>query len=81
MHRLGFPSKLARDAYERLQACVNVKKPLGLMTHFAEADQVMADGMTASQHKLFNELTQGLAGPRSLANSAGILGWPMAHGD
>jgi len=81
MHRLGFPAEKVQKAYERLMQCAMVKKPIGLMTHFAEADRLTSDNMTGSQIHLFNELTQELAGPRSLANSAGILGWPMTHGD
>jgi alanine racemase len=33
------------------------------------------------QLRVFEETTVGLPGPRSLAKSAAVLGWPQAHGD
>lgn len=80
MHRLGIPMEQMEVAYQRLSALTNVKKPIGLMTHFAEADCVDSIA-TAQQIKLFNQVTTTLTGPRSLANSAGILAWSNAHGD
>jgi len=80
MHRLGIPPTQAHDIYQRLLAIKAVKKPIGLMTHFGEADAVDSN-VTQEQIKRFNEVTSGLDGPRSLANSAGILAWPTAHGD
>jgi alanine racemase len=58
--------------------CKSVKKPIGLMTHFAAADSVDR-AQTLQQMELFESATHGLEGPRSLANSAGILAWPSAH--
>lgn len=81
MHRLGFNQEQASAAYERLMKMRTVEKPLGLMTHFAEAHQLDACGATAMQIRSFEEITQTWVGPRSLANSAGILGWPKAHAD
>jgi len=80
MHRLGFDPKEVRSVYERLRIAPNVRKPIGLMTHFAEAD-VPHNASTQQQIQLFNELTHDLEGPRSLANSAGILNWPESYGD
>lgn len=80
MHRLGIEPSQTRAIYERLMAAAAVQKPIGLMTHFAEAD-VLDREATEAQIALFNEATAGLDGPRSLANSAGILAWPAAHGD
>lgn len=80
MNRLGMSPEDALHAYERLQKLSNVQHPIGLMTHFAEAD--MVDGAaTKNQIQIFNRITQELAGARSLANSAGILAWPEAHAD
>jgi alanine racemase len=80
MHRLGVnPHELNSD-YQRLLAASAVKKPIGLMSHFAEADN-LDSAATDKQLQLFNQLTTPLTGPRSLANSAGILAWPSAHGD
>lgn len=80
MHRLGIEPQELPAFYERLQAASAVRKPIGLMTHFAEADIAESDS-TAHQIELFKKITESYAGPRSLANSAGILAWPMAHGD
>ncbi|MDR3491712.1 MAG: alanine racemase [Gammaproteobacteria bacterium] len=80
MHRLGFQPEEAAQIYQRLMKCDAVKKPIGLMTHFAEADSVNRTH-TLGQINLFNEATTGLEGPRSLANSAGIIAWPSAHAD
>src|SRR5579864_3283680 len=40
MHRLGVPVDQLDEIYRRLSALNNVKKPIGLMTHFAEADLI-----------------------------------------
>src|SRR5690606_38230266 len=40
-----------------------------------------AEKATARQLQAFNACTQGLPGPRSMANSAATLGWPASHGD
>src|SRR3990167_1187401 len=38
MHRLGIDPAELNSIYKRLMAANTVKKPIGLMTHFAEAD-------------------------------------------
>ncbi len=80
MHRLGFQPDGVKEAYARLANCSSVKKPIGLMTHFAESDSVDR-ASTLQQIELFNQVTTGLPGPRSLANSGGIIAWPSAHAD
>lgn len=80
MHRLGFQPSDANAMYQRLMNCSAVKKPIGLMTHFAESDAADTSS-TLRQIELFNAATKDLAGPRSLSNSGGILAWPEAHGD
>jgi alanine racemase len=79
MHRLGFPPEQFDTIYHRLQACPNVKKPMGLMSHFAVADS--DPDFTRKQIQTFLQATQHLAGPKSLANSAGILAFPESHCD
>lgn len=80
MHRLGIdPSEIA-PTYRRLQMLANVKQPIGLMTHFAEADNIVSEA-TSAQIARFQAATQHISGPRSLANSAGIIAWPDSHGD
>lgn len=80
MNRLGLLPADAEDAYRRLMQLKLVKKPIGLMTHFAEAD-ALDHRATVDQMHVFNLATRHLSGPRSLANSAGILGWPDTHAD
>lgn len=80
MNRLGFEPSEARAAYEELMLCDSVKKPIGLMTHLAQAD-ALDSNKTPTQLQTFNELIGDLPGPRSIANSAGILGWPESHAD
>jgi alanine racemase len=80
MHRLGFPAERVRDVYEKLAAMPAVASPIGLMTHFASSEEFEGDD-TAAQIARFLAVTEGLPGPRSLANSAAVIGWPAAHGD
>jgi len=85
MHRLGFAPDAVRDAYARLQAMGSVADDIVLMNHFASSDE-FADGpgagrQTKAQMQVFADATSGLAGERSLANSAAVLGWPDAHAD
>lgn len=80
MHRLGIDPADTLQVHARLQTLPAVKQPIGLMTHFAEADAI-ASNATPNQIQLFHDATKSLHGPRSLANSAGIIAWPDAHGD
>ena len=80
MHRLGIMLDQVESVYQRLMAAESVKKPIGLMTHFAEADMIESDA-TKNQIQLFKQITERMVGSKSLANSAGILSWPDAHGD
>jgi len=80
MHRLGFAPEKFQEIYKRLMTCPAVKKPIGLMTHFAQSDSE-DKSHTKAQIDLFNQLTKGIPGPRSLANSGGIIAWPSAHAD
>lgn len=77
MNRLGFSTDEFVEIYQRLMACSIVKKPIHLMTHLAKADE-KNDAMTATQIGRFTEIMAGFSNPRSIANSAGILGWPTA---
>jgi alanine racemase len=80
MHRLGFAPARARDVHARLCALANVDADIMLMTHFAASDE-FDNALTAHQIAAFNAATQDLAGARSLANSAGVLGWRDARGE
>lgn len=80
MHRLGIDIAELDTVYQRLMNIQSIRKPIGLMTHFAEADSLESES-TRKQIQLFNQATAHLSGPRSLANSAGIIAWPQAHAD
>ncbi len=79
MNRAGFLPAELRAAWQRLRGCGKVAE-ITLMTHFARADepQVIA---TEEQIAAFDAATCELSGPRSLANSGAVLGWPAAHRD
>lgn len=80
MHRLGFPLADAAAAYARLRSFASVDDEIHLMTHFANSD-VFDDPQTALQVDRFEAVLDGLPGPRSLSNSAAVLGWPQARGE
>ena len=85
MHRLGFAPEKAAAIYQRLLACDSVAKPIHLMTHLANADD-REDQYTAQQLKTFYEAitfkdNESADVVCSIANSAGILGWPDSHAD
>ena len=80
MHRLGFAPSEVKSAWQRLTACVAVTQPIGLMTHLACADE-KSNPATLHQLECFEQITAGLPGERSIANSAAILGWPQTHAD
>lgn len=79
MHRLGFAAEQAAEWWQRLQAHPSLI-PLGQMTHLACADEPGSEA-TLQQLDLFAEATHELGGEKSVANSAGILGWPESHAD
>ena len=80
MHRLGFAPEHVKKVIERLAACRNAAPQPRIMSHLARADE-REHPATRQQLAVFTAVTQGWAGARSLANSAGILGWPETHFD
>jgi len=80
MHRLGFPPGRLREVHARLSACAALAEPVRLMTHLANADD-RRDPWTEHQLARFREAAAGVDAETSIANSAGVLGWPDAHGD
>jgi alanine racemase len=78
MNRLGFKPGQVPAALARLDACSAVAKPLTLVTHLASADD-RDDEATREQIALFNRLTAGVPGERSIANSAALIGCPEAR--
>jgi alanine racemase len=79
MHRLGFDAEQIDDIGRRLQAHPRVKA-LNLMSHLANADD-RADGTTAAQLGRIDGLDLQIFRHCSIANSAGILGFPASHRD
>ncbi len=69
MNRLGFAPERFRAAHARLSALPQVEE-VALMTHFSDADD--AKDITA-QWAVFERVTEGLPGERSVCNSAATL--------
>ncbi|MCK4586420.1 MAG: alanine racemase [Gammaproteobacteria bacterium] len=84
MHRLGFDPDVVPEIVERLMACDVVNKPLRMMTHLANADD-MRNVSTQQQIELFKTILADESTneniERSIANSAGILGWMGSYSD
>ncbi|HET8941185.1 MAG TPA: alanine racemase [Rudaea sp.] len=80
MHRLGFAPERAAEVFARLRALPNVDDDIALMTHFAASDE-FDNPLTTQQVARFDAATAQLPGSRTLANSAAVLGWPLAHRD
>jgi len=80
MHRLGFDPAEIGAVHERLRSLETVVEPIPLLTHLACAD-IPDRAYTEGQIECFARSCEGLEGPRSLANSAGVLGFPGSHAD
>lgn len=80
MNRLGFKGADFNTAHLALSALPAVQGPVNLFTHFSSADDPDQPA-TATQLKHFNAATASLAGERSIANSAGMLGFKEAQAD
>lgn len=79
MHRLGVTPTQTFTLWQKLVEHPDIDA-LGQMTHLATADEPDHPA-TLRQLGLFAEVTADLSGKKSIANSAGILGWPHSHGD
>ncbi len=80
MHRLGIAASRAKNDYEKLQSHPNVHTDVWLMTHLACADDMKND-YTHQQIETFDHHTRTLSATKTIANSAGILGWESSHKD
>ena len=79
MHRLGLAPDACAAAYADLADCPQVGD-LVLMTHLARADEP-EHPYTRRQLALCAEAWEGLAAPRSLVSSPGLIAWPQAIAD
>ena len=76
MHRLGFSPARVAAVREQLAHMPQLRL-VGMLSHFANADD-LADSSTTAQIHAFAEChATGLE--LSLANSAAVLGWPQSH--
>lgn len=79
MHRLGFPLADVPRLVETLKRHPGWKLQ-GWITHLACADELDSEA-TPRQIGAYESALLGVAGPRSIANSAGLLAWPEARVD
>jgi alanine racemase len=77
MNRLGYTPEKYRTAWERARAVQGIGQ-ITLMTHFSDADGPRG---IAHQLEAFERGAEGIAGSRSLANSAAVLWHPDAQFD
>ena len=80
MHRLGFQPQEVDAAWRQLTACSSVSPDLRLMTHLSSADD-LSDPATPEQLARFGQLRRHYGVACSIANSAGIIGWPEARSE
>ena len=76
MHRLGLAPKLWQSYIPQLK-CHRI---LGLMSHLANADGQDKQSV-AAQCAIFSQETESVSMDKSLANSGGILAYPMTHAE
>ncbi len=77
MHRIGFSPQAIPAVLARLNACASVGQ-VRMLSHFANADNKL-NSVTTTQTRCFMELVIDSGSERSLANSAGVVAWPMSH--
>lgn len=80
MSRLGFPPGELDACLARIRAAAPLAEPVRIMTHLAYADD-RRDSATERQLERFHALVHERGLELSIANSAGLLGWPASHGD
>jgi len=81
MHRLGFSPTQTSEIYNKLKKHAQVNPDsLVLMTHLSCADE-RKNIYTEQQISTFHQACNTITADRSIANSAGILGWQDSHVD
>lgn len=78
MHRLGFCPDEVERIIQRVEQCDSVVKPFKLMTHLANADDKKDDKTLNQIDTFYNSIESISESETSIANSAGILGWPQS---
>jgi alanine racemase len=79
MHRLGFNPDDVKSIGQRLEKVDTVNHPIKFMTHLANADD-KHDEKTLNQVNAFYKSIEDITVEEtSIANSAGIFGWPQTH--
>ncbi|EMA2446077.1 alanine racemase [Vibrio fluvialis] len=80
MHRLGVQPYEVSDYVARIERTQKLKDKVGFISHFSCADDINHP-TTQRQLACFNEATAQYDGPKTIANSAGILFWPQSQYD
>jgi alanine racemase len=78
MNRLGLSETGLEDVFESLSASGNVHQDMVLCSHLACADE-LNNPMTMHQVNQSRTYAKKYGLPLSIANSAGIMGWPQSH--
>lgn len=78
MGRLGFALEEFPKVYNQLEQHDNIIKPLGIMSHFACAEQI-AHPLNVKQIERFQHIYQNYRGEYSFCNSAAIWNFPDHH--
>lgn len=83
MHRLGFQADEMNHVIQRLEKLTYINDTMTLMTHLANADDKHNE-KTLKQVEVFYKSIEEESKDKkniqtSIANSAGILGWPQSH--
>ncbi|MBF9003255.1 MULTISPECIES: alanine racemase [Vibrio] len=78
MHRIGVQPHEVSDYVSKIERTGKIAGHVGFMSHFSCADDLNSPA-TKQQIELFKKATKQYAGPKTLANSAGILLWQDAY--
>lgn len=80
MHRLGVQPFQVPEYVSRIERTRKLSEKLGFISHFSCADDINHP-TTQRQLACFNQATAQYDGPKTIANSAGILFWPESQFD
>lgn len=81
MHRLGFAPEEIKTISQQLEKNTNINQPLKFMTHFSNADDKHDDKTLKQIDVFYRSIDDVTYNEISIANSAGILGWPQSHAE